>query len=537
MVTVTVGMAVAPALSEGRPSSLTTATTRAGSPSTTVVANSTTATTIVASTTTTLAGGTTTLAATTSTVTSPWSTTAVTRPPPIVSAPTTSVTPPAPTDTALPAGSVQPSPPPTAASPAPAITPSTEASTVPPTEPPTDSLSTDVSTTGPSASEVPVGALTPPPVGEELAPAPGPPAIDPVAAAAQLAYDAFVPWRAAGQERTDASDDVRAAADNPDVPPEQQAAAADSLVAAQLALSSAAPVYREARDALADAVVARAGRVLSDGVRLSAIWERTDPRRLAVVFAALMHVGDPYVFGMSGPDQFDCSGLTRSAWRTVGVDLVHYAVTQRQQSLDVTPDGLQPGDLAFRFRRPGGHVMLYLGLDDLVVQAGGAATGVVVTPWGSIDALGSPLAAPVPPDPEAPPPPSSFGRTARSRIVGDDIPFGDPFNAAGARYEVAPELLAAIASVTGGYRTETEMGLRPAVVAGMGLDRDDPYAVIDGAAERLVDLYLVLGDERAALAAYPTSLGAVTDITAVPDDLATTAFVDAVGAVLRAWPT
>ena len=43
--------------------------------------------------------------------------------------------------------------------------------------------------------------------------------------------------------------------------------------------------------------------------------------------------------------------------------------------------------------------------------------------------------------------------------------------------------------------------------------------------------------ERAALAAYPTSLGAATDITAVPDDPATTAFVDAVEAVVRASPT
>jgi cell wall-associated NlpC family hydrolase len=55
---------------------------------------------------------------------------------------------------------------------------------------------------------------------------------------------------------------------------------------------------------------------------------------LLVVLAALMQVGDAYVFGMSGPDQFDCSGLTRFAWRTAGVDLVHYAVTQRQQSLE-----------------------------------------------------------------------------------------------------------------------------------------------------------------------------------------------------------
>jgi hypothetical protein len=236
---------------------------------------------------------------------------------------------------------------------------------------------------------------------------------------------------------------------------------------------------------------------------------------------------------MSGPDQFDCSGLTRAAWRTAGVDLVHYAVTQREQSIDVAPDALQPGDLAFRFRRPGGHVMLYLGIDDLVVQAGGTATGVVVTPWGSVDAIGSPLAAAPALDPLAPPPPSLFGRAARARTVGDDIPLDDAFNAAGARHQVAPELLAAIASVTGGYRVATEMGLRPGVAADLQFDEDDPFDVIDGAAARVVELYLVLGDERAALAAYPTALGATSDLGAVPDDPATRAFVSAVEMVVR----
>jgi cell wall-associated NlpC family hydrolase len=378
----------------------------------------------------------------------------------------------------------------------------------------------------------------------------GPPAIDAVAAAAQVTYDAFVPWRLGFEDRAAARDDIRSFVDNADVTPARLSAANDALVTAQLALSSAAPAYRAARDALADAVVARARRPVADGLRLSAIWERTDPKRLAVVLAALMQVGHPYVFGMSGPDQFDCSGLTQFAWRTVGVDLVHYAVTQRQQSLDVAPDALEPGDLAFRFRRPGGHVMLYLGLDDLVVQAGGTATGVAVTPWGSVDAAGSPLALPAPDpqaldtqaldpqalDPQAPPSPSLFGRAAAvAGTVGDDIPFDDAFNAAGARYQVAPELLAAIASVTSGYRANA-MGLRPAVAADLRLDTDDPFDVIDGAAKRLVDLFLLLGDERAALAAYPTSLGTVTDIAAVPSDPATTAFVDAVETVVRAVP-
>lgn len=47
----------------------------------------------------------------------------------------------------------------------------------------------------------------------------------------------------------------------------------------------------------------------------------------AVQFA-LAQLGKPYVFGASGPNFFDCSGLTMAAWATSGVTIPHLAASQ-----------------------------------------------------------------------------------------------------------------------------------------------------------------------------------------------------------------
>ena len=43
---------------------------------------------------------------------------------------------------------------------------------------------------------------------------------------------------------------------------------------------------------------------------------------------ARLQVGKPYVFGRSGPDSFDCSGLTKRAVAQIGLDWYHGATTQ-----------------------------------------------------------------------------------------------------------------------------------------------------------------------------------------------------------------
>ncbi|GAA4909349.1 NlpC/P60 family protein [Stackebrandtia albiflava] len=85
-----------------------------------------------------------------------------------------------------------------------------------------------------------------------------------------------------------------------------------------------------------------------------------------VVRFALEQVGETYVWAASGPDGWDCSGLTMGAWAQVGVSLPHNAAAQWNQLQPIARDQLQPGDLVFFNDLT--HVALYIG-DGRVVQA------------------------------------------------------------------------------------------------------------------------------------------------------------------------
>lgn len=76
---------------------------------------------------------------------------------------------------------------------------------------------------------------------------------------------------------------------------------------------------------------------------------------------ALAQVGDPYVWGGTGPDGFDCSGLTSFAYGAAGVGLPHSSRAQSSMGRQLgANEALQPGDLLF-FYNPISHVGLYIG--------------------------------------------------------------------------------------------------------------------------------------------------------------------------------
>ena len=101
----------------------------------------------------------------------------------------------------------------------------------------------------------------------------------------------------------------------------------------------------------------------------------------AAVAYAKAQVGKPYRFATSGPDSFDCSGLTGAAWERGGVSLVRYSGAQYQQTMRISFGDLQPGDLLFW--GPGGsdHVDIYIG-GGMVVSASNPSVGVVLAPVG-----------------------------------------------------------------------------------------------------------------------------------------------------------
>jgi cell wall-associated NlpC family hydrolase len=83
-------------------------------------------------------------------------------------------------------------------------------------------------------------------------------------------------------------------------------------------------------------------------------------RAAAAVQFAYAQLGKPYVYGASGPNSYDCSGLTMRAWGAAGVSLPHNAAAQQSATRPVSYSDLQPGDLVF-FGSPAYHVGIYIG--------------------------------------------------------------------------------------------------------------------------------------------------------------------------------
>ncbi len=83
--------------------------------------------------------------------------------------------------------------------------------------------------------------------------------------------------------------------------------------------------------------------------------------------AAMSKQGAPYSWGATGPDSFDCSGLTSWAYDQVGKSIPRTSSEQAGSGTPVSLDDLQPGDIVSYY---GGasHVAIYIG-DNQVVQA------------------------------------------------------------------------------------------------------------------------------------------------------------------------
>ncbi|MGV9554112.1 NlpC/P60 family protein [Streptomyces sp. NPDC003522] len=79
----------------------------------------------------------------------------------------------------------------------------------------------------------------------------------------------------------------------------------------------------------------------------------------ALAFARAQ-IGKPYVWGATGPDSYDCSGLTQAAWKAAGVSLPRVTYDQVNAGTTVSLSAAQPGDLVF-FYADVTHVGIYIG--------------------------------------------------------------------------------------------------------------------------------------------------------------------------------
>jgi len=85
----------------------------------------------------------------------------------------------------------------------------------------------------------------------------------------------------------------------------------------------------------------------------------TNTQAEKVVAFVYAQIGKPYVFGASGPDSYDCSGLTSAAWASVGISIPRTSQEQWAGLPHVPTSDMQPGDiLVFN---GAGHVGIYVG--------------------------------------------------------------------------------------------------------------------------------------------------------------------------------
>jgi cell wall-associated NlpC family hydrolase len=139
---------------------------------------------------------------------------------------------------------------------------------------------------------------------------------------------------------------------------EKEAAAkakAAALAAQQKAAQQAA---QEKADAAAKAAGAKGADAPTPPATNSSIADQ------AIAFAQ-KQLGKPYVWGATGPDSFDCSGLTQGAYKAAGITLPRTTYDQVNVGTRVSEADLQPGDLIF-FYSDVSHVGLYIGNGEMI---------------------------------------------------------------------------------------------------------------------------------------------------------------------------
>ncbi|MGC9495405.1 NlpC/P60 family protein [Streptomyces sp. WG7] len=112
-----------------------------------------------------------------------------------------------------------------------------------------------------------------------------------------------------------------------------------------------------------------------------------DSRAAAAVAYAHQKLGSPYVWGATGPDAFDCSGLIQAAYRAAGVSLPRTTYAQIDAGRRVSRSELRPGDLVF-FYSGISHVGIYIG-DGRMIHAPNPSAPVRVAPLDEMPFAGA----------------------------------------------------------------------------------------------------------------------------------------------------
>lgn len=112
----------------------------------------------------------------------------------------------------------------------------------------------------------------------------------------------------------------------------------------------------------------------------------------AAIAYAQQQAGKPYLWGATGPDSFDCSGLVMMAYRAAGIAIPRTSQAQWAWGPRIQPGHEQPGDLVFFAGADGtraspGHVGIVLG-HGMMIEAEQTGVPVHVVSYASRGAVG-----------------------------------------------------------------------------------------------------------------------------------------------------
>ncbi|MFK0238377.1 C40 family peptidase [Streptomyces vinaceus] len=94
---------------------------------------------------------------------------------------------------------------------------------------------------------------------------------------------------------------------------------------------------------------------------------RSTAERVVAFMQASAARGDSYVMGASGPYAWDCSGLVRGAYASVGISLPRVAAAQSTVGTQVSLNNLRPGDILYWGSAGNAyHVAVYVGNGEFV---------------------------------------------------------------------------------------------------------------------------------------------------------------------------
>ena len=90
-------------------------------------------------------------------------------------------------------------------------------------------------------------------------------------------------------------------------------------------------------------------------------------KRKAIVAEAKKHLGEPYAWGATGPNTFDCSGFVQYVYGQCGISLTRTTYTQVKEGKQVNMNALEIGDLVFfgSAVKPH-HVGIYIGNGEFI---------------------------------------------------------------------------------------------------------------------------------------------------------------------------